>query len=164
MNENSFVRPGAKAHAFAIATIQCNALNQALKSAGVPGKIDFDSVLAAWEDTFANPAPAGYGTLIAEEDGETVGYVTYLPIEDGIEIGDIQVQEARQRHGHGSRLLHAVADTNRSSSRAEVWLNAQDDASIRFFQGAGFAPAGKKRRLDVPSGKIEQHLWYTTLS
>lgn len=162
----SFVTDAEASHAGAIAQIQCEALDGTLAAAGVQGRTDPEAVKNAWSSTLSRPSASGYGTMVAIGEAGVVGYVSFFPVPgetDTFEIGDLQVHSDFRRQGHGSRLLQAATDLNQNSKRVEVWLTPTDETSIRFFQGAGFAPAGKKRQLDVPSGNLEQHLWYTTL-
>jgi ribosomal protein S18 acetylase RimI-like enzyme len=69
------------------------------------------------------------------------------------EIVALWVHPHRQRRGHGSRLLAAIADhgRRRGVSRLGVWCPAADAARQRFFTSAGFAPDAGRRTL-LPEG------------
>ncbi|MEO8329877.1 MAG: GNAT family N-acetyltransferase, partial [Candidatus Nanopelagicales bacterium] len=59
------------------------------------------------------------------------------------------VDPSHRRHGHGSRLLTATAESLASSNIgvATVWLNSSDDASRKFLESAGWGADGAHRRL-----------------
>ena len=70
------------------------------------------------------------------------------PGEDG-QIEEFVVDPPAQRRGHGSRLLHACADTLRSDgfSRARCWVGVEDEPLQAFLVAAGWAPDGAQREL-----------------
>ena len=61
------------------------------------------------------------------------------------------VEPSRRGAGHGSRLLHACADTLRADRfrRATTWLASTDDRARAFLADAGWAPDGAHRELDL---------------
>jgi hypothetical protein len=62
------------------------------------------------------------------------------------------------RRGHGSRLLAAAVDLWRADrfATAVAWAYEQDQASRRFLTGAGWAPDGARRALDVDDLLVPQ--------
>ncbi len=72
------------------------------------------------------------------------------PVAHG-EISELTVDPGKTRHGHGSRLVQACADTLRADrfSTALVWLNSDDDVRRAFLTAAGWAPDGAHRELDL---------------
>jgi len=58
---------------------------------------------------------------------------------------------ATARHGHGSRLTQACADTLRADrfTTAVTWLTSEDDVRRAFLTQAGWATDGAHRELDL---------------
>lgn len=111
---------------------------------------------------------------------EPVGFVVFAPAESievaagrnevqplgaGLEIGSLVVADAHRGEGHGSRLLEAVVKRAKSLMLGSLrcWISADNQAAQRFFGGAGFAPAGQRRQLDLGGLPYAEHLWYTRL-
>ena len=90
------------------------------------------------------------------------------PVADG-EISELTVEPGQTRHGHGSRLVQACADTLRADRfrTALVWLNATDDVRRAFLTEAGWAPDGAHRELDLHgdgSVRVKQVRLHTDLT
>jgi ribosomal protein S18 acetylase RimI-like enzyme len=90
------------------------------------------------------------------------------PVADG-EISELTVDPGQTRHGHGSRLVQACADTLRADRfrTALVWLNATDDVRRAFLTEAGWAPDGAHRELDLHgdgSVRVKQVRLHTDLT
>lgn len=111
---------------------------------------------------------------------EPVGFVVFAPAESievaagrneaqvlgaGLEIGSLVVADAHRGAGHGSRLLEAVVKRAKSLMLGSLrcWISADNQAAQRFLGGAGFAPAGQRRQLDLGGLPYAEHLWYTRL-
>ena len=64
---------------------------------------------------------------------------------------EFSVDPDEQRKGHGSRLVQACADTLVADrfTRAVTWLTSTDDVLREFLTGAGWAPDGAHRELDL---------------
>jgi GNAT superfamily N-acetyltransferase len=64
---------------------------------------------------------------------------------------DLTVDPVKRGAGHGSRLLQAAADTLVADrfTRAVTWLPARADGVRGFRSGAGWAPDGAHRTLDL---------------
>jgi GNAT superfamily N-acetyltransferase len=85
------------------------------------------------------------------------------------EVSDLTVDPDSTRHGHGSRLVQACADTLRADrfGTAVTWLNSQDDVRRTFLAGAGWAADGAHRELDLhgdASVLVKQVRLHTDLS
>jgi ribosomal protein S18 acetylase RimI-like enzyme len=79
--------------------------------------------------------------LIAELDGQTVGFITTEKLEDGrYEVTRLYVDPETRSRGVGTRLLTAVFDELRARGVAEVLVNAFGDnhAGRRFYERHGF--------------------------
>lgn len=117
-----------------------------------------EAATAAWRDSLARTRDARSRALVALERNRVVGFALTGPstdpdrdpVADG-ELSELVLDPAERRLGHGSRLLQAAADTLRADrfQRAVTWVVASDDALRGFLDGAGWAPDGAHRELDL---------------
>jgi GNAT superfamily N-acetyltransferase len=77
-------------------------------------------------------------TLVAEQDGEIVGIVTYEPGGDGAEVTSLDA--LRPDRGVGTALLDAVIDVGLSNGWRRLWLITTNDNThaLRFYQRRGW--------------------------
>lgn len=82
-----------------------------------------------------------------------------------VEILALEVPAAHGRAGHGSRLLAACADLarERGVTRLQTWAVQGDEARARFLAGAGFAPLGVRRVLDLGERSVVEICWHAAL-
>lgn len=145
----------------AIADLQVRAWRQAydgLLPSDVLEALDPGQFAAAWQESLTKPKDARNRVLVALERNTVRGFAITSPsddpdadpIADG-ELSELTVDPDHVRLGHGSRLLQACADTLRADrfTRAVTWLNSTDDALRQFLTGAGWAPDGAHRELDL---------------
>ena len=145
----------------AIAGVQARAWRTSYSSllpAEVLAGLDEDAVAAAWHGALTRPGDARNRVLVALERNTVVGFTVCSPaadpdcdpISDG-ELSELTVDPARRGEGHGSRLLQAAADTLGADrfTRAVTWAIATDDDLRAFLAGAGWAPDGAHRELDL---------------
>jgi ribosomal protein S18 acetylase RimI-like enzyme len=117
-----------------------------------------------WQEAITNPPTSRHRVLVAvEESGgsparEVVGFVSAGPATDAdrwpgtdAELYELRVAPERTGQGHGSRLLHAAADTlTRDGFRTvSAWAVAADGGMRRFLESAGWAADGAHAELDV---------------
>jgi GNAT superfamily N-acetyltransferase len=145
----------------AIAQVQVRAWRTAYAEvlpAEVLASLDPEQFAAAWRASLAKPKDARNRVLVALERNTVRGFAVTSPSEDPDadpladgEVAEFTVDPEHTRHGHGSRLLQACADTLRADKfdRAVVWLNSTDDTLRAFLDGAGWAPDGASRELDL---------------
>ena len=118
-----------------------------------PGEVE-----AAWHASLTTPKDARNRVLVALERNTVRGFAVTSPaadpdadpVADG-EVVELTVDPDHTRHGHGSRLVQACADTLRADrfTRALVWLTSTDDVRRTFLTEAGWAPDGAHRELDL---------------
>ena len=133
-------------------------------------------VAEAWREALTKPKDARNRVLVALERNTIRGFAVTSPatdpdadpIADG-EVSELTVDPDHTRHGHGSRLLQACADTLRADrfTRAVMWLNSTDDVRRGFLTEAGWAPDGAHRELDLHgdgSVRVKQVRLHTDLS
>jgi GNAT superfamily N-acetyltransferase len=155
------VRVGWADDASAIADVQVRAWHReyaGLLPAEVLERLDADEFAAAWAASLTAPKDASNRVLVALERSTVRGFAVTGPSPDPDvdpvafgEVRELTVDPDRTRHGHGSRLVQACADTLRADrfTTALVWLNAADDVRRAFLTGAGWAADGAHRELDL---------------
>ena len=130
------------------------------------GSVSVEEMTEAWHRAITRPPQATYRVLVAVEAGRVVGFASTMPSpdEDGEPGEDGQIEEfvvdpPAQRRGHGSRLLHACADTLRSDGflRARWWVGAEDEPLQAFLVAAGWAPDGAEREIGTDDESIRLH-------
>jgi GNAT superfamily N-acetyltransferase len=79
-----------------------------------------------------------YPTLVADEDGDIVGIVTYAPAADSAEI--LSLDALRADRGIGTALLDAVIDVALRNRWRRLWLVTTNDntKALRFYQRRGW--------------------------
>lgn len=155
------VRVAWPADAAAIATIQVAAWRASyagLLPTELLDRLPVEEFRARWEQSITKPREARQRVLVALERASVRGFTTTGPSTDAdadpakdAEIGELVVDIAARGTGHGSRLLHAAADTMRADrfTRATIWLLSTDDETRRFLSSQGWAPDGAYRELDL---------------
>ena len=83
---------------------------------------------------------AAFSTIVAELDGNLVGYAVYYPGYDtdsatrGIYLADLYVDESRRRKGVGRALLTGLAaETRRNGARWMFWSVLKRNRGARRF-------------------------------
>ena len=155
------VRVGWADDASGIAAVQVRAWRQeyaGLLPSEVLDALDPQQFAAAWQSSLNKPQDARNRVLVALERNTVRGFAVTGPsadpdgdpVADG-EISELTIDPEQTGRGHGSRLVQACADTLRADrfSIALVWLNTEDDARRAFLTGAGWAPDGAHRELDL---------------
>ena len=114
--------------------------------------------------------------LVALERNRVVGFALTSPAADPDcdpvaegEILELTVDPAHTRHGHGSRLVQACAETLKADrfSHGLIWLASTDDARRAFLSEAGWGPDGAHRELDLHgdgSVRVKQVRLHTDLA
>ncbi|MFI7643558.1 GNAT family N-acetyltransferase [Nonomuraea sp. NPDC049400] len=87
--------------------------------------------------------------LIAERDGQAVGYVSWLERisfwsgQDYLHLDDLYVTGAERGHGIGERLMHAAAEA--ADGKVIRWEVAEtNEAAQRFYTRIGATLTSKK--------------------
>lgn len=165
--------------AAAMAAVQVRAWRSsydALLPADVLDSLDADAIAAGWQQALARPPDARNRVLVALERNLVTGFALTGPatdpdcdpVADG-EVTDLTVDPGKRHEGHGSRLMQACVDTLRADrfSRAVTWLPASADELRAFLSGAGWAPDGAHRTLDLTgdgSVTVKQVRLHTSLA
>ncbi|MFN8194893.1 MAG: GNAT family N-acetyltransferase [Nocardioidaceae bacterium] len=127
--------------------------------AGLSGALpSVEQVAEAWHRSLLSPGDARNRVLVALERNTVRGFAVCQPASDPdcdpiavAELSELAVDPGARGQGHGSRLLQAAADTLHADrfTRAVCWLVADDDRLRTFLTGAGWAPDGAHRQLDL---------------
>ena len=98
-------------------------------------------------------AEAGAGALVAEENGEPVGYAQYrrrpAPVgvadPDAMEVARFYVDRSHHGTGLAQRLMDAVLARAAADGARVVWLQAAEynDRALRFYTKYGYRPVGR---------------------
>jgi len=114
-----------------------------------------------WREAIGNPPTSRHRVLVAVEQAPpraVVGFVSAGPATDAdrwpgtdAELYELRVTPEQTGHGHGSRLLHAAADTlaHDGFHTVGMWVLAADSALRQFLESAGWAADGARSELDV---------------
>jgi len=166
-----FVRPAREADAASLARVQV-----ASWRCGYAGIVP-DALLAEltgeeaemvwrdrWREAITNPPTSRHRVLVAVEQVKgspsrsMAGFVSAGPATDADrwpgtdgELYELRVAPEQTGHGHGSRLLHAAADTlvQDGFRTVAMWVLTADSALRRFLESAGWAADGARGELDV---------------
>jgi len=166
-----FVRAARAGDADALARVQVASWRHGLAGvvpAALLGELTSEAAAAVWRDRWreavASPPTSRHRVLAAVTDSadsaarEVVGFVSAGPATDADrwpgtdgEIYEFRVSPERTRQGHGSRLLHAAADTLVADGfhTVSTWVLEADVVVRRFLESAGWAADGARGELDV---------------
>jgi GNAT superfamily N-acetyltransferase len=106
-----------------------------------------ESVAALLTERWGSPVVVSRGirhdlrelpTLVAEQDGDIVGIVTYAPSNDDAEVTSLDALQPD--HGVGTALLDAVIDIGLAARWRRLWLVTTNDNThaLRFYQRRGW--------------------------
>ena len=168
MRPGGFVRPGRAADAASLARVQV-----ASWRCGYAGIVPGDMLAELtgteaetmwrdrWREALTRPPTSRHQVLVAVEQAPpraVAGFVSIGPATDADrwpgtdgEIYELRVSPDQTGHGHGSRLVHAAADTLAQDGFRTVcmWVLAADEAMRRFLSSSGWAADGARGELDV---------------
>jgi GNAT superfamily N-acetyltransferase len=119
-----------------------------------------------WQEAITNPPSSRHRVLVAVEDSAAgagaarvvVGFASAGPATDAdrwpgtdAELYELRVLPERTGQGHGSRLLHAVAETlvEDGFHTACTWTLEADEKLRQFLESSGWALDGARADLDV---------------
>lgn len=118
---------------------------------------DMDEVMAIERMSYRFPWSAGFflqelqvpcaRSILAEVDGQIVGYVLFWLLPGAIDIHNIAVRLDCRRRGIGSALLEKVATEARRQSILRVMLEVRQSniAAQNLYQKLGFATTGIRK-------------------
>jgi GNAT superfamily N-acetyltransferase len=146
-------------------------------------QLDYEWLTRQWHEAVTSPPSSQHRVLIAVEQAEKpgtkpgtayrVGFAASGPADaaalapdenhnalsdDVVAVTELMVEPRWGRRGHGSRLLSASVDHWRADGfrSAVAWAFRDDAATVNFLTGAGWAPDGASRALDVDDLLVPQ--------
>lgn len=103
---------------------------------------------ARWRRRLDVP-PLGWTTLVAEDEGEVVGFTSVGPSRDEPGIGElyaIYVHPERWSTGAGRALIERAEEQLRSEyDTATLWVLEDNPRARRFYERAGWTPDGARK-------------------
>ena len=127
---------------------------------------DVDAVAAIERATFARPwsreslmrdmeqnKAARY--LVAEKDGQVIGYAGAWIILDESHITNIAVAEAERGHGVGRMLTQALLQyiSNLGAAYATLEVRVSNQRAQNLYRSLGFVSVGKRKRYYEDNGE-----------
>ncbi len=174
---SGFVRAAREADAADLARVQVASWRSGyagIVPSELLGRLTCDEASAAWRERWheaiTNPPTSRHRVLVAIENAEgaaagapgssrvVVGFASAGPATDAdrwpgtdAEVYELRILPERTRHGHGSRLLHALAETlvEDGFRTACMWALEADASLRRFLESSGWAADGAHAELDV---------------
>jgi ribosomal-protein-alanine N-acetyltransferase len=87
------------------------------------------------------------GTLIvAETDGNLVGYATYRIAGDLADLTRLAVLSDHRRAGIGRALLQRLKETAGEANRMLLEVSAENEAALKFYAAEGFVEIDRRQR------------------
>jgi GNAT superfamily N-acetyltransferase len=174
-----YVRPARADEADEIARIQLSTWRTAyrrLLPRHVLDGLDPEWLAQRWREAIGAPPSDRHRVLVAVEQAEQsylAGFTATGPADESAlapgeplaslnagtaAVTELLVEPRWGRRGHGSRLLAASVDLWRADgfTTAVAWASEQDRATQGFLTGAGWAPDGARRALDVDDLLVPQ--------
>lgn len=124
---------------------------------------DLEQVMPIEQENFSVPwTETGFFTyllrsdamfLVAEEDGEILGYCGVLLVLDEGDITNVSVKKSRRREGIGKRLVEALIQKTGREGVGVLHLEVRlgNEAAIALYEGMGFARDGlRKNYYEAP--------------
>jgi ribosomal-protein-alanine N-acetyltransferase len=93
--------------------------------------------------------------LVAEKNGQVIGYAGAWVVLDECHITNIAVAEAEWGHGYGKQLVFALMQyvSNLGAAWADLEVRVSNSRAQHVYAGAGFIPIGKRKRYYEDNGE-----------
>jgi len=167
--EQASVRTAGPADALAVGTVQAASWREAYAGrlgAAVLASFEPHALAAVWRQSLEQPPTPNHRLLVACAGDVVVGLAAIGPCPDPdadervSELLVLGVHPHARRAGHGSRLLHAAAQTARESGATVLatWVPRDDEATREFLQRAGLVPdsAWRDRGIDDAGHRVRE--------
>jgi GNAT superfamily N-acetyltransferase len=155
------VRIARGTDATAVERIRVDAWRVAYRKLLPPDELDAMAVdPTRWLVRFETP-PTGWTGLVAERDGQVIGFAVVGPSRDESEVGElyaIYVAPAAWSTGAGRALIEgAERQLATEYDVATLWVLKGNDRACRFYERSGWSPDGATKteeRWGVPSPEL----------
>jgi len=163
-----FVRPARAGDAARLARVQVASWRRSFAGivpAALLAELTGEAAESVWRDRWreavSNPPTSRHHVLAAVEGApprQVAGFVSAGPATDADrwpgtdgQLYELRILPERTGHGHGSRLLHAAADTLTADGfhTLSTWVLEADIALRGFLESSGWAADGARGELDV---------------
>jgi GNAT superfamily N-acetyltransferase len=146
------VRTATEADADAIEGIRVRAWRVAYRHVFPPAELDAMPIDAArWRDRIADP-PNGWTTLVADRDGEVIGFTALGPSRDGAPVGElyaIYVDPEAWSTGAGRALIQSTEELLAASfDEAILWVLEENPRARRFYELFGWTHDGGRQLFE----------------
>ncbi|WP_163505961.1 GNAT family N-acetyltransferase [Fodinicola acaciae] len=141
-----------------VATLHADSWRRHYRGAYADSFLDGDVVAdrhAVWSERLA--APSASATVLAEREGELVGFVHVMFDKDerwGSLVDNLHVRHDQQRGGIGSALLGQAALAIRDQAAGDamyLWVLRQNTSAQRFYRACGAAEV-EMAKAPAPGG------------
>lgn len=118
---------------------------------------DCQAVEALFQDCFSHPwkkeaigntlLMEDYVSLVAETDGQIVGYIGYRSALDEADITNVAVSPDQRRKGIGRQLLNTLLETAADTGISNLYLEVRvsNEAAVNLYERAGFRVCGQRK-------------------
>jgi GNAT superfamily N-acetyltransferase len=131
-----------------------DAVRDVYRRASLSNPTDHDRLLAHPEYLVLGPEGLAEGrTWVAVEDGEVVGFASWMRVAAAVELEDLFVEPRWMRRGVATALLTRIADHLRSEGVARLEVTANPDA-MAFYRAMGFTDVGLARTELGPAPRL----------
>ena len=79
-----------------------------------------------------------FKTLVAEEQGDVVGFLMYTDLDGMIDIMDIVVDNSYRRQKIGSLLMDEMITNSKEDSKFYLEVNVKNEPAIQMYEKFGF--------------------------
>ena len=100
----------------------------------------------------------GGRTVLAESDGQLLGFSVVLPRDDGdAELDGLFVEPTYWRHGIGRALVEQAERIASADGAANLWVTANTSA-LGFYDSCGFVKVGEVATRFRPAPKMRKSI------
>lgn len=140
--------PMTKQHIPALAALEAACFSQPWTAAG-------------FTEELSNPLAV---FLVAEQDGEVLGYLGFLAVLDEADVTNVAVSPTHRRQGVASALITAAQEICRARGirRLGLEVRCSNLAAIRLYESHGFVQDGKRPRFYT--APVEDALLYSWIN
>jgi GNAT superfamily N-acetyltransferase len=119
-------------------------LQEIFRASSLSNVGDRENLLAHPEHLVLGPESLREGrTLVATDEGTTVGFATWIEIDGSYELEDLFVRPAWMRRGIALDLVRHIAAVVRARDADALQVTANPHA-MAFYRAAGFKETGKR--------------------
>ncbi|MCV2393988.1 GNAT family N-acetyltransferase [Actinotalea sp. M2MS4P-6] len=154
------IRPAVVDDADAIAQVHVASWRQAY--AGHVPQAQLDGLdTGSWSRSWRDRIAGRHGTiLVAEDDGDVIGFVSYGASRDEdaspgtIEIYAIYLEPHAWGHGAAREMMRTLLGSLPDSGTVTLWALASNERARHFYRRHGFTPDGVERMEEIGGASV----------